>query len=368
MATVSDLVRFLEELAPPQFAASWDNIGLLLGSPAAEVTRVMACLTITPESAAEAVAAGAQLIVTHHPIFFRPVQRLTTATPEGRMVLDLVRAGVAVYSAHTAFDNAPAGINDLLAQRLGLTAVSPLRPRENPGQCKLVVFVPEGDLDRVSAALFAHGAGIIGRYRECSFRTPGTGTFFGSENTNPTVGQRGRREEASELRLEVVCPAERVGAAIAALREVHSYEEPAFDVYPLRPQGATGGDGRIGDLPAIVPLRDLAQTVRHNLPAPVTQVVGDPDRGVRRVAIACGAAGEFLADAVREQADVFLTGEVRFHDCLAARAQDIALILPGHYATERPGVENLAEQFKARFPSLEVWAGRREQDPLWTVE
>ena len=207
---------------------------------------MMTCLTVTPDSAAEAVAEGADLIVTHHPILFRSVKKLTDATPEGRMLLALARANVAVYSPHTAFDDADGGINDLLARRLGLTGVGPLRRARTRRSCKIVVFTPEKDLERVSDAMFAAGAGRIGQYSECSFRLPGTGTFFGSEATNPTVGQKGRREEVAEWRLEAVCPECDVDAVLAAVRRAHSYEEPAFDVYPLRPSASAAGAGRIG--------------------------------------------------------------------------------------------------------------------------
>jgi dinuclear metal center YbgI/SA1388 family protein len=363
MLTVADVLGFLEQFAPPDLAADWDNVGLLLGDRAAEVRRVITCLTVTPESAAEAVETGAQLIVTHHPILFRAVKRLTTATAEGRMLLALIRAGVAVYSPHTSFDNTRGGINDSLARRLGLGDVTALRRRDGPRQCKVVVFVPDADLARVSDALFAAGAGQIGQYSQCSFRLAGTGTFFGSDAANPTVGQKGRREDVSEWRLEAVCPEGRVEAVLAALRKAHSYEEPAYDVYTLRPQAAALGEGRLGRLPRPMPLAELARTVQTELKATAVQLVGDPGRAVERVAIVCGAGGEMLSDAVRAQADVLLTGELRFHDYLAAQAQGLALVLPGHYATERCGVEELAERLRQQWPDLDVSASRRERDP-----
>jgi dinuclear metal center YbgI/SA1388 family protein len=363
MLTVADVIGFLDQFAPPELAADWDNVGLLLGDRTAEVRRVLTCLTVTPDSAAEAVEAGAQLIVTHHPILFRAVKRLTTATPEGRMLLALIRAGVAVYSPHTAFDNTRGGINDSLARRLGLVDVTALRRREGGRQCKVVVFVPEADLTRVSDALFAAGAGQIGQYSQCSFRLAGTGTFFGSDATNPTVGQKGRREEVNEWRLEAVCPEGRVEAVVAALRKAHSYEEPAYDVYPLRPQPGLG-EGRLGRLPQPTPLAELARTVKQALHAAAVQAVGEPGRAVERVAIVCGAGGELLYDAVRARADVLLTGELRFHDYLAAQAQGLALVLPGHYATERCGVEELADRLRQQWPDLDVWASRREHDPV----
>ena len=216
--SVAALIDFLDQFAPPVLAAPWDNVGLLLGDRAAAVQGVMTCLTVTPETAAEALESQVQLIVTHHPVLFQPVQRLTSDTAEGRMLLALIRAGVAVYSPHTAFDNTRDGINDLLARRSGLTELGPLRRRGGPGQCKIVVFVPESDLGRVADAMFAAGAGSIGQYSQCSFRLLGTGTFFGSDATNPAVGQKGRREEVSEWRLEAVCPENAVDPVIAAIR------------------------------------------------------------------------------------------------------------------------------------------------------
>jgi dinuclear metal center YbgI/SA1388 family protein len=367
MLTIANVIDYLEQFAPTSLAADWDNVGLLLGDRSAQVERVMTCLTVTPESAAEAVESAAQLVVTHHPILFRPVKKLTTATPEGRTLLALIRAGIAVYCPHTAFDNTHGGINELLANRLSLMDLAPLRAREGARQCKIVVFVPDADLARVSDALFAAGTGRIGQYSECSFRLSGTGTFFGSDASNPTIGQKGRREEVSEWRLEAICPEADVPRAVAALRQAHSYEEPAYDVFPLRPAPSPLGEGRVGRLPAPLALSEFAHKVKATLNAGWVHTVGLGDTAVERVAIACGAGGEFLADAVRARADALLTGEIRFHDFLAARAQDLALVLPGHYATERPGIEDLAGRLQRQWPELYVWASRRECDPIRAV-
>jgi len=364
MLSLATVIAFLEQLAPPSLAADWDNVGLLLGDHSASVQRIMTCLTVTPESAAEAVESGAHLVVTHHPILFRSVKRLTAATAEGGMLLSLIRAGVGVYSAHTAYDNASGGINDALATRLQLQDIVPLRRQAGPRQCKVVVFVPEADLGRVSDAMFTAGAGNIGEYSQCSFRLSGTGTFFGSETTNPSVGAKGRREEVDEHRLEVACPESRVDAVIAAMRRAHSYEEPAFDVYPLQPQPGSQGEGRIGKLPVPTPLAELAKMIKQQFNGGHIQIVGPTERLIRSVAVACGAGGGFLDDATRAGADAFLTGEMRFHDYLAAQAQGIALILPGHYATERFGVEELAARLQKQWPDLQIWASKRESDPL----
>jgi dinuclear metal center YbgI/SA1388 family protein len=364
MLPISAVLESIEQFAPLRLAAEWDNVGLLLGDRNAEVQRVMTCLTVTPESAAEAVERGAHLVITHHPILFRPVQRLTSDTPEGRVVSTLMRSGIAVYSPHTAFDNAKGGINDLLAERLGLVDVTALRRLEDPGRCKVVVFVPEADLAGVADAMFGVGAGEIGQYRQCSFRVAGSGTFFGSDAANPTIGQKGRREEVAEWRLEVVCPAAGVEAVVSAMRKAHSYEEPAFDVYPLRPSVGSLGEGRQGRLPRPTSLREFTATVKNALKANSVQTVGELDRPLELLAIVCGAGGDFVKDAARAKADVLVTGEARFHDCLAAQAEGLAMILPGHYATERCGVEMLAEHMQAQWPALQIWASQRECDPL----
>jgi dinuclear metal center YbgI/SA1388 family protein len=364
MLSVAAVLDYLNQFAPLDLAAEWDNVGLLLGERSATVERLMTCLTVTPESAAEAIDQRANLIVTHHPILFRGVKRLTDATAEGRMLLALARSGVAVYSPHTAFDNTRGGINELLAQRLGLVEIVPLRRAVERGSMKVVVFVPDKDLNRVADAMFAAGAGHIGEYRECSYRLAGVGTFFGSEAANPTIGHKGRREEVDEWRLEAICPANRVEEVVAAIRRAHSYEEPAFDLYPLHVPLSKRGEGRLGLLERSPMLGELAANVKTALRCGPVQVIGDPQRPVQRVAIVCGAGGELMTDAVRARADVLLTGEMRFHDYLSAQAQGLALILPGHYATERCGIEDLAERLRGQFPHLHVWASTREADPV----
>jgi dinuclear metal center YbgI/SA1388 family protein len=363
MPTVAEFVAYLERFAPPRLAAEWDNIGLLLGDPVAAVERVLTCLTLTPDVAAEAVVERANLVISHHPILFRGAKQLVVDRGDGAVVWPLARAGIAVYSPHTAFDNCAGGINDMLCRKLGIANARPLRPRDGSPQFKLAVFVPEADLAKVSDALFAAGAGIIGNYGQCSFRLAGQGTFFGSDAANPAVGQKGRREDVNEWRLEVVVAPAKLAAAVHAMRNAHSYEEPAFDVYSLKAMPA-GGEGRIGELTPAVTLGELAKRVKHELKAGFVQVVGDAARTVRTMAVACGAAGEFLADSMRANADVFLTGELRFHDALTARTAGTAVLVAGHYATERPAVEELAAKLAADWPGLAAWPSRVERDPL----
>ncbi len=363
MPTIADIVVALERFAPPNGAASWDNVGLLLGSRSDTVDRVSTCLTLTCGVADEAVANGTHLVVTHHPILFRGSKQLTSDTPEGRTILRLAKAGIAIYSPHTAFDDCPGGINDQISSLLELNDVKPLRPG-NQEECKVVIFVPDVDLANVSEAIFAAGAGAIGQYRDCSYRLKGTGTFLGSEMTKPAIGKKGQREEVEEWRLEVVCPRSRVEMVVAATRAVHSYEEPAFDVYPLMSPGRKSGSGRIGMLPQPRMLGDVATAFRASMKCGPVQVIGDASRPVSKVAVACGAAGEFLDDVRKAGADAFLTGEMRFHDYLAAQAANIGLVLPGHYATEHFAVEWLAEWLQKEIPGISAASSRAERDPV----
>jgi dinuclear metal center YbgI/SA1388 family protein len=366
VTTVAQVIAWLEEFAPRRLAERWDNVGLLLGDPNAEVARVMTCLTVTRTTAAEAAAEAAELVVSHHPILFREVKRLRSDLPETAPVWILARAGIAVASPHTAFDSTSGGINDVLCRRLGLGEMAPLRPLPPPATCKVVVFTPPSDRDAVLAAAFEAGGGTIGAYRECSFAIPGQGTFFGSEETNPSVGQQGRRETVDELRLELVCPASRLGPVLRAIRSGHSYEEPAIDVYPLEPDPSRleSGAGRIGRLVEPRSLEEFARFASRALGHVPVQMVGHPHKQVQRVAVACGAGDDFLGDAAASGADVLLTGEARFHRALEAESLEIGLVLAGHHATERPGVEELAERIALAFPGLSVWPSQRECDPL----
>ena len=364
MTTVRDVSHWLDRFAPPRLAESWDNVGLLWGDPDAEVSRVMTCLTVTHRSALEAVHERAELILSHHPVLFRAVKRVVASHHENGMLWTLARAGVSVLSPHTAFDNTVGGINDGLARRLGLVDVGPLRLTPAAGSVKVVVFTPESDHDAVLSAAFAAGAGRIGAYEECSFATPGIGTFFGTEGARPAVGEKGRRETVMERRVEIVCPLDRVSTVLAAVRSAHSYEEPAIDVYPLHVEPGGPGSGRVGRLSEPTTLGPFARGVATTLDSPGLQIVGDGERRVERVAIVCGAGDDFLADAVRAGADVLLTGEARFHRALEAESLGIGLVVAGHHATERPGVEDLAGRLAEWFPGLTVWPSRREQDPL----
>lgn len=265
MYQIRELCDYLDSFAPRQLAESWDNVGLLIGDPDQTVQRLMTCLTVTPMTVAEAIAEQVNLIVTHHPLPFRPLPRITTATTPGSLVWQLCRAGVAVYSPHTAFDSARHGINHMLAEGCGLCDVQPLLP-------------------------------------------------------HPTLGTSS--------------------------------------------DGTALGSGRWGRLEPAQTVAQLGQQLQRFLSITRLQLVGNPDKRVSHVATACGSGGDFLQAASDRGCDLLVTGETNFHTCLEAEARGVALLLLGHFASERFAVERLAERLQATFPQATVWASRQERDPL----
>ncbi len=372
MPRISDIVAFFDRFAPQNLAEDWDNTGLLLGDRDAVVERVVTCLTLTSDVAREAIERKAELVVTHHPIFFKPVKRLTTDDPQGRMVLKLAASGVAVYSAHTRFDSSRAGINQKLAEGLGLVEIDSLEPASAPPSYKLVVMVPRDHVAAVQRAMWDAGAGVIGEYRECSFLMPGTGSFRGSSTSHPAIGAPEEFRTVEEYRVDMVCPAPLVDKVIAAMKKAHPYEETAFDIVPRRAPQLDVGVGRTGVLPAgaggrettPVTLREFLTRVKELLRIDRLQYTGALDQPIRRVGIACGSAGELLRAARNRKCDVFLTGESRFHTSVEAQESGCALVLAGHYATERPAMERLATDLTRAFPGLEAWGSEAERDPV----
>ncbi|MGA2499770.1 MAG: Nif3-like dinuclear metal center hexameric protein, partial [Tepidisphaeraceae bacterium] len=312
---LSKLVEVMESIAPTRHAESWDNVGLLLGDPQQSISRAIVCIDYTPEVAAEAQQLGCDAVIAYHPAIFDGLKRVTA----GSVVFDALRRGLPIYSPHTAWDVAPGGVNDFLMDILAVSSRMPLRPAAaKPTLCKLVVFTPSAAVEKVSQAMFAAGAGHIGNYSGCSFRTPGTGTFFGETGANPAVGQAGRFEQVDELRLETIVPLAILDKVIAAMRPAHPYEEPAFDIVPLQPPPDGLGQGRIGRFDPPVDRRELLERIRQGLGLSHLLVAGPVAGPVSSAACLAGAGGEHLRDALERQAGLYLTGEIRHHDALKA--------------------------------------------------
>jgi dinuclear metal center YbgI/SA1388 family protein len=324
---------------------------------------------------AEAVDWEADLIVAHHPLLLRPVHGVAATTPKGRVVHDLVRAGCALYVAHTNADSARPGVSDALARVLGLDGLQPLSARPGEPLDKIVTFVPHAEAGAVVDALAAAGAGRIGEYSRCAWTTSGTGTFLPGRGADPVVGRPDRVEEVPETRLEMVLPRHRRELVVAALRAAHPYEEPAFDVLELASWSGPRGIGRVGTLPAPVTLGQFADVVASVLPATPqgVRVAGDKDAVVRRVAV-CGGSGDSLFDAVRASgADVFVTADLRHHP--ASEARELAgdgppyLVDVAHWASEWPWLHGCSSQLGAaltgRGTTVELRVSQARTDP-WT--
>jgi dinuclear metal center YbgI/SA1388 family protein len=374
--TLADAVAVLDRLYDPRGAADWDAVGLVTGDPAQPVRRVL--LAVDPVQAVidEAVAWGADLLVTHHPLLLRGVHSVASTHPKGRAVTGLVRAGVALHVAHTNADVADPGVSDALAGVLGLVDVRPLRPELGEPADKLVTFVPHDSVDAVVNALSTAGAGRIGDYDRCAWTVPGEGTFTPRPGAHPTVGSVGTTERVPETRVEMVLPRTQRSTVVAALRAAHPYEEPAFDVVPLAALPGRRGLGRVGRLAEPLPLRRFAEAVAAALPSTAAGVraAGDPDRPVETVAV-CGGAGDDLFDDVRRAgADVYVTADLRHHPASESLEHGSpALVDCAHWATEWPWLADaeeglragLAGRLGAEMDSVETRVSEIVTDP-WT--
>jgi dinuclear metal center YbgI/SA1388 family protein len=358
------VLKVLEDIAPTRLAQSWDNVGLLVGDPARTIAAAFLCVDYTPATAAEARAMGCDLVVAYHPPIFHPIKRLTAPS----LIFDAIEQRIAIYSPHTALDVADGGTNDMLADALGLADRRPLRTSSaTPTQCKLIVFVPPDHADAVAKAIFDAGAGQIGDYSCCSFRSPGVGTFFGRQGANPAVGQAGRLERVDELRLETLVPLDRVTQVVGAMRSVHPYEEPAFDLVQLAPLPAGVGIGRIGRFDRPVATRDLIERVKRELGLSHLLVAGPTDGQIATAACAAGACGDLLDDALRQRAWLYLTGELRHHDALRAAHSGMTVVCTLHSNSERAVLKRLATRLAAAVPQIAVHVSQADRDPFNVV-
>jgi dinuclear metal center YbgI/SA1388 family protein len=344
VARVRDIAEAIERIAPTPLSEAWDNSGLQVGDPASEVGRVLVAFTPVDEVFEEAEETGANFLLFHHPLIFDRLRCVDTGSHPGSLVARAIRSGLAIYAAHTSYDAAPEGVSLVLAEALGLRGpygvVSPRGALR-----KLVIFVPERYVDAVAGALAEAGAGVIGEYTHCTFRTPGTGTFLGGEATSPYLGEKGRLEKVGEIRLETVVPAHTAGRAVAAATAAHPYEEVALDLYPVEGHPEGCGYGRVGVLPEPMTPEELSEHATNSLGFPA-RLVADPHHGrrIERVAVLGGSGGSFIREAATSGAQAYVSGDLDYHDALLAHTLGLAAIDSGHAATELPSLEPLARR------------------------
>ncbi|MBM7645782.1 dinuclear metal center YbgI/SA1388 family protein [Scopulibacillus daqui] len=325
------LIQAFENWAPKKLAFENDKIGLQIGTLNKKVKKVMVTLDVLENVADEAIEKNVDLIFAHHAVIFRPLKDIRADSGQGKIISKLIQNDIAVYVAHTNLDVAEGGINDMLAQKLGLTNSQILKPTYTEPLYKLSVFVPESHAAQVREALGSAGAGAIGNYSHCTFNIQGTGTFLPEEGTNPYIGEKGKLEQVSEVRVETIVPESLLNRTVNKMISSHPYEEVAYDVYPLDNQGKTFGLGRIGELPEAVTLKELAENVKERLDLDGVRVTGDLDSKVKKIAVSGGDGNSLIPFAKYKGADVIITGDVYYHTAHDALLHQLNVIDAGHH-------------------------------------
>ena len=363
---LSDIVQVFEDWAPSWTAWERDNVGLQVGDLSRRVSRVLLTLDVTRQTLAEAIERKADLIVSHHPLLYRPISSLTSDQPLGALVLELAYRRIGVFSAHTNLDAARGGVSFSLAESLGLSNIRFLSPLKNT-MMKIVVFVPESAVDQMMDAMVSAGAGRIGEYSSCSFRTKGRGSFRASSSATPSVGRRGVLESVEEIRLEMIAPRARTSAVVNALKAAHPYEEVAYDIFPTEIADPNYGMGALGTLEQSLSLEAFLTRAKRTLGCTHIRYTGNAKSKVRSVAVCGGNGTTLIPDAIAAKADVFVTSDLRYHAFHDVH-ESIALVDAGHWETERVILKPIAERLRgtshSRGTPLNIFITKHNTNPI----
>ena len=368
VANVNQILALVDKQAPVGLAFPWDRVGLLVGSGRQEVHKLVVALEASAAVLQGAVAVGAQMVLSHHPLLFQPVERFCTDRPLERTVAYAIKHDLAVAAAHTNLDIARDGLNSYLAGLLGLIRTEPLDITRSEPVIKLTVFVPVGYEDRVRNAVCRAGGGIIGNYSDCSFFVRGQGTYKPGTGAEPWRGVVSELTRVSESRLEVVVPEGLVPSVLEELKAAHPYEEVAYDLYPLKNQGMSLGIGRVGEWAEPRPFERVAAELRQLFKASFLKMCGKPPDLIRKVAVCGGSGGDLIAQAREKGADIYITGDVRYHQAVPWSEESMAILDLGHYATEVLFIpewgRRLAADLKAASWPVEVVVDTWGRDPF----
>ncbi|MBC7805724.1 MAG: Nif3-like dinuclear metal center hexameric protein [Akkermansiaceae bacterium] len=357
MATVSEVMASLDAIAPQHLCMEGDPRGLLVGDPQAEVARLVVCLDVTPAVAEHARAVGARMIVSHHPLIYNPLKRILASEPHpGGVVLSCIKSDIAVACAHTNWDIAEGGVNDVLAGLLGLRNVRPVQTTYREPLLNVTVYVPAEDSEAVWNEMANAGAGHLTglNYDRCGFWSEGMGTFRPLPGAEPYKGQVGTVARVDEYRIESITPAQKVPAVLAAMRKIHPYEEVAYNVFPLSNTGKEFGLGRVGELPEMLLPAQLRDRIQSALDFDAVRLVGPADKPIRTVAVGGGACAFLMPDAMKQGADALITSDIRHHEYMDAESRGFVLVDAGHAQTETPGARELASRLRAALPDISV--------------
>lgn len=334
----SDIMNLIEELSPSKYAYEWDNVGLIIGKKDKNIDKIMVALDATESVVDEAIKIKADMIITHHPIIFKGIKKITSDDFIGRKIMKLIENEICLYSLHTNYDTV-GSLSELLAQKLNLLQPQLLDITYQDSFYKLVVFVPESHFEQLRNALSEEGAGHIGKYSHCTFSTLGEGTFKPLENTNPYIGEQGQLEKVKEIRLETIVPKSKLKNIIKTMLNVHPYEEVAYDVFHLENTGKSYGIGYIGFMQEEYTLKTIANKVKEVLELDSIRVYGSLDKKIKKVAVSPGKGLSNIKNAIKQKADVFITGDIDYHTAIDALQDKLALIDAGHFGTEHIMVE-----------------------------
>jgi dinuclear metal center YbgI/SA1388 family protein len=358
---LKEIITVLENWAPPAYQESYDNSGLLTGDAQMQITRALISLDCTEEVIEEAIRENCQLIIAHHPIIFSGLKKLTGRNYVERTIIKAIKNDIAIYAIHTNLDNIQTGVNQMMAERLGLKNCKILSPKKNLLR-KLVCYVPKDNLENVSSAIFDAGAGHIGNYSHCSFSVDGMGSFQGNEQSNPVIGSPNRLEKVEESRFETVFPSYLESRVIQALLKSHPYEEVAYDIYAMENSHLQVGSGMIGELSQEISLKDFLALTKDKFQLKTLKYT-DLSRNVRRIAL-CGGSGSFLRfDAANAGADVYLTSDFKYHEWFDAERQ-LSYVDLGHYESEQFTKELIFNYLEKNALSLQSQISKVNTNPV----
>lgn len=359
---VADIVNYLESTFPLSLQESYDNSGLICGRMEQEVTGVLLCLDSIEATVDEAIAKKCELIIAHHPIVFKGLKKITGATYVERVIEKCIQHRISLYAIHTNLDNHIDGVNAEIAKRIGLSNTRILRPMSNQ-LYKLVVYVPTDAIDTLDQAIFDAGAGSIGNYSDCHFRVEGTGTFKPNQAANPTIGTAEKREEVQEFRVEYLVPKTCLSKVLRAMTQAHPYEEVAHDVIAMENTDQRIGAGIIGDLDQEVDALSFLKTLKATFGCGLIRHTNLLNKPIRKVAL-CGGSGSFLlSDAIRAKADIFITGDFKYHEFFDAENHLIIADI-GHFESEQFTPQLLAEKLKEKFTKFAVHLTDLNTNPI----
>lgn len=342
---VNEIIKYLEDWAPKGIAWEKDNVGLQVGDPKIKVKNIMLSLDLSNEVINQSIKQKCNFIITHHPVLYHSLRNIDVSKNQtAKMIERLIKNDITLYSAHTNLDFTKHGVSYQLAKRIDLKQISFLRNLSS-NQVKLAVFIPSTHLEKVAGAIYRSGGGIIGEYSHCGFRTEGTGTFKGSEESNPTLGRIGEIEHTQEVKLEVLVDEWRLSRVINVIKNVHPYEEVAYDIYTLKNENVNYGIGAIGELEREMNEKEFLTFVSSKLKANGFRYSSGTKKKIKIVAVCGGSCGEFIDEAIVKNADAFITADLKYHSFRDAK-EKILLIDAGHYETEVPVLDEIQRRLK----------------------